>query len=413
MKRLICWLTAALLFPFLLSPESYASGFRLPDQSASAMGMAGAFVGQADDATAVWYNPAGITQLPGTRLAAGVTSITPTMEHDTPIATTETTERELFVPPHFYLTHRVSKELALGISVNSPFGLSTTWSDSSSVRYVTTFSEVKTIEVNPSAAYQFTDRFSAAFGIAYLQLKATMEKALPVAPGVDAKFTLKGDGSGWGFNAAMLFKATDAAQIGLTYRSRIKINLDGTADAGVPLSVSNPGKTDITLPDIIQAGVSYKATDSLTLNADLEYTLWSTYDRLVVTSNTIAVLTGGATDTQTSEKKWENAFCLRLGGQYRMNDHWKLRAGYVYDQNPVPENHFDTAVPDADRQGITIGAGYSSGKITVDVAYMYLKFMNRTIKNSLADDGTLTPDALNGTYRSEAQLTAITIGYAF
>ena len=62
-EAMIHWLAAALLLLFLLSPESYAAGVRLPDQSASAMGMAGAFVGQADDASVVWYNPAGMTQL--------------------------------------------------------------------------------------------------------------------------------------------------------------------------------------------------------------------------------------------------------------------------------------------------------------------------------------------------------------
>jgi long-subunit fatty acid transport protein len=88
----------------------------------------------------------------------------------------------------------------------------------------------------------------------------------------------------------------------------------------------------------------------------------------------------------------------------------------LYDQNPVKEEHFETRIPDSDRQGFSIGAGYTSGSVTIDVAYMYLLFKNRTISNSVMDDSSVTPkapDALNGTYKSQAQLAGITIGYKF
>ena len=333
------------------------------------------------------------------------------MTHDTISGTTEVSERDIHLPAHLFIRSKLSNTLSFGFGVTSPFGLSANWEDSSTVRYVSTFSKVVTLELNPNIAYKVNNDLSLAVGMNYIQMRATMEKLLPL-PG-DPNFRLNGDGTGWGVNAAVKYQSSDAVAVGLSYRSRIKVDLDGTAGVTGSVNLSNSANTNITLPDLIQFGVSYKASDNITLNSDIDYTMWSTYDRLVVTSNTLAVLTGGATDTQTSEKRWKNALCFRIGGQYRMNDQWKLRAGYVYDQDPVPESHFDTAVPDADRQGITIGAGYSSGKIMVDVAYLYLKFMNRTITNSLADDGTPTPNALNGTYRSQAQLAAITVGYAF
>jgi long-chain fatty acid transport protein len=152
--------------------------------------------------------------------------------------------------------------------------------------------------------------------------------------------------------------------------------------------------------------VSYKASDALTLNADLEYTWWSTYDTLTIESNVPAF-------NKTEDHQWKNVACLRIGGQYKLSDQWKVRAGYLYDQNPVNEDHFETRIPDSDRQGFSIGAGYTSGNVTIDAAYMYLKFKNRTISNSLMDDATVTPNALNGTYKSYAQLAGITIGYKF
>ena len=108
------------------------------------------------------------------------------------------------------------------------------------------------------------------------------------------------------------------------------------------------------------------------MNADLDYTLWSTFDRIVVTSDNPAF-------NATDEKQWHDVWCFRIGGQYKLSDQWKLRAGYVYDKSPVGENYFDTRTPDADRQGITIGTGYATGNMTVDLAYMYLRFNKRTI----------------------------------
>jgi long-chain fatty acid transport protein len=212
-----------------------------------------------------------------------------------------------------------------------------------------------------------------------------------------------------------MYKISPSVNAGLSYRSRIKIDVDGTADVtGGPAATSAPGSTSITLPDIVQLGVSWKASDKLTVNADLDYTLWSTYDRIVVTSSMFVPLTG--TNTTTDEKQWHDVWCLRIGGEYKLSDEWKLRAGYLYDKNPVGEAHFETRTPDSDRQGLSIGTGFAKGNISVDLAYMYLLFNKRTINDSMADDDAnpLTPlNPLNGTYKSSAQLAGITIGYKF
>ena len=408
------------LFSMLMaSTEGLAAGFALPDQDAAAMGMAGAFAGQADDPAAVWYNPAGMTRLDGTRVSGGVIGIYPTLTHENNTVnpgTTDVSQREIHLPVHLYATHRLNDKVAFGIGINNPFGLSTDWNpETSSTRYVATFSKVVTTEVNPNIAYKLNDDLSVAFGIAYVQLRATLEKTVNVIlPGPvllgDHNFRLSGDGDGWGLNAAALYNVAQNVQIGLSYRSRVKIDVDGEAGlTGGPAATSATGQTSITLPDLVQLGVSYKVSEKLTMNADLDYTLWSTFDRIVVTSSNPLF-------NATDEKQWHDVWCLRIGGQYKLSDQWKLRAGYVYDQSPVGETHFDTRTPDADRQGITIGTGYATGNMTVDLAYMYLRFNKRTINNSLADDDAnpFTPDnSLNGTYKSQAQLAGITIGYKF
>ncbi len=405
-------LLAALSLLLAAPLSASAAGFRLPDQSASAMGMAGAFGGQADDASAAWYNPAGLTQLPGTWIAGGAVAIYPVLTHETEAGQTDVSKREIHLPPHFYASQSLNERTSIGVSINSPFGLSTDWSDTSATRYVATFSNIVAVEINPSVALQVTPDLSLAAGIAYVHMRATMEKLVRVVlPGPidlgDHNYRLAGDGDGWGANFAALYKAADTLQIGLSYRSRIKVDLDGTADlTGGPAAASASGSSSITLPDLIDLGVSYRASEKLRLNADIDYTMWSTYRRLDVQSNV-------ALFNATVEKQWKDVWCLRLGSQYSLSDQWKIRGGIVYDKNPVPDAYFETSVPDSDRAGITAGVGYADNGFSVDAAYMYLRFMNRTIHDSLMDDLTPDPNSLNGTYRSQAHLFALTIGYHF
>jgi long-chain fatty acid transport protein len=408
MKKFLLALTLSALSSLLFVSLASAAGFALPEQGVSAMGMASAFVGQADDASAVWYNPAGITQLDGTRISGGIIPIYPILTHENTTGTTDVSERMIHVPIHLYATHKMSDKLSFGLGVNDPFGLATDWDpNNSATRYVATFSKVVTTEVNPNVAYKLNDNLSVAAGVAYVKLRATFESIFPTG----FNLRISGDGDGWGGNAAVHYKATNQFNVGLSYRSRVKIDVDGTADynAGV---LSNAANTSVTLPDLLQVGASYKASDNLTLNADLGYTWWSTYDRLVIQSATFGPLVGS--NTLTQEKQWKDTWTLRIGGQYKLSDQLKLRAGYLYDKNPVKEEYFETRIPDSDRQGVSVGAGYTVGNITIDAAYMYLYFNHRTINNSLADDATIvTPTALNGNYKSQAHLAGITVGYKF
>jgi long-chain fatty acid transport protein len=416
MHKILSIFMAAVLGIAVCFSTSFAAGFRLPDQDTAALGMAGAFVGQADSPAAVWYNPAGMIQLDGTRISGGVIGIYPVLTHENNTVnagTTDVSERDIHLPVHLYATHRLNDNIVFGLGVNNPFGLSTDWDPASSTRYVATFSKVVTTEVNPNIAYKLNDNMSVAFGVAYVQLRATLEKTVNLgglSPAFDRNFRLSGDGDGWGLNAAALYKIAPSVNVGLSYRSRVKINVDGDAGlTGGPSATSATGQTSITLPDLIQLGVSYEASDKLTVNADIDYTMWSTYDRIVVTSSNPLF-------NATDEKQWHDVWCLRVGGQYQLSDQWKLRIGYVYDKNPVGESRFETRTPDSDRQGITIGTGYAIGNTTVDLAYLYLRFNNRTIDSSLADNDAnpFTPDnSLNGTYKSKAHLAGITIGYKF
>lgn len=366
------------------------------------MGMASAFVGQADDPSATWYNPAGVTQLDGTWVAGGAVAIYPVLTHENNTVNPDTTDvsnRTVHLPIHLFGTHKLNDKIFLSIGINNPFGLSTDWDETSSTAAVATYTSLITTNVNPNISFKMSDDLSLAVGLDYLTIRATLES---LSPPLGGYLRVSGDGSGFGLNAAALYSATDQLNLGLSYRSRIKVDVDGEARSAA-LGAA-PASTSITFPDIIILGSSYKASDDLLFNLDLEYTMWSTYDRLVIESAAV----GG---TVTDEKQWDDTWVLRLGAQYKLSDIWKLRAGYLYDQTPVPEEYFETRTPDSDRNGLSIGAGYAKGNITVDTSFLYLKFKNRTINDSLADGPG--PGPLNGNYKSKAYLAGVTVGYKF
>jgi len=362
------------------------------------MGMASAFVGQADDPSATWYNPAGVTQLDGTWIAGGVVGIYPILTHENTAVnpgTTDVSNRTVHLPIHLFGTHKLNNKTSLSLGITNPFGLSTDWDATSSTAFVATYTTLVTTNVNPNISFKMSDDLSLAVGLDYLTIRATLENLVS---------RVSGDGGGWGLNAAALYAATDELNLGLSYRSRTKVDIDGTATF---LGTTGPASTSITFPDIIIFGGSYNTSDDLLFNVDLEYTMWSTYDRIVIDT---AILPA---PFRTQEKQWEDTWVLRLGVQHKLSDIWKLRAGYLYDQTPVPEEYFETRTPDSDRQGLSIGAGYAKGSITVDTSFLYLKFKNRTINDSTADDLTPTPTALNGNYKSKAYLAGVTVGYKF
>ncbi len=380
-----------------LASSVNAAGFRLAEQDAKATGMGNAFTAVADNASAVWYNPAAITSLEGTNVSLGTVMIMPTMEHKNEVGSTATDEikKVTHTPPHFYATRKLSDQLSFGFGVNVPFGLSTEWEKTANTKYVATKSEVQAVNYMLNGAYKLGDKLSFAAGLSYVSVNATLNSM--ASPTLEAK--LEGDGHGIGYNAAAMFKASDKLNFGVNFHSKVRADLEGS----LTTTAATPVKTALTLPDTLQIGVSHQCTDKWLFSVEADYTDWTTYRSIVIhRKSDNAVLS-------TAVKNWKSVWAYRLGTEYKYSDTWKFRAGTFYDNNPVQEKYFETRVPDTDRVALSVGAGYTKGSITVDVSYMYLIFKERKITDSIQDNA----NQLNGKYNSTAQLPAITVGYKF
>jgi len=398
-----------MLIMLFLASNAFSAGFRLSEQSAKANGMGNSFVAVADDASAVWYNPAAITELDKTQISLGSVMIAPQMEHKNTNGDTDKIAKRLHVPPQFYATHKLNEKFSLGLGINAPFGLQTNWGTDSNTSSIATLSDIKTFNYNLNAAYKVNEKLSLGAGIDYMTIDATLNKMIPTMIGTK-EFELEGDGGDWGYNLSAFYKLNEKWNFGANYRSQVKINVDGTAKF---TTLNNSAKTELTLPDTLQIGAAYKANEKWLFSATADYTNWATYNKLYIKSKTILDITTMSPllpDTSIDTKKWKSVWAYRLGTEYKYSENLKLRGGIFYDFNPVREKYFENRVPDADRLAFSIGAGYTKGNMVFDFSYTYLHFVKRTIDDSTQDGDT---NVLNGKYTAFAHLPAFSVSYKF
>lgn len=433
MKRSLrfLWITAAVV-AFAAGP-AVAGGFRIPESGAKAMGFANAFVGLADDPSAVQFNPAGIAQLDGNRIQFGLTSITTNNDYTDLNGTKSSAKEGNFTPPSFYYTNHLGEgQWWIGLGVTSPFGLGTDW-NVGSFNYVATKTMIEMIKINPSAAYRINDQWSVGFGLDYYSvldasLKNDMSSTLVYAASgglVQAVGTqeLSGDGNSYGYNFGVLYNASDAFSVGLAYRSGSKLGIDGDVKVKVKATgtqlLTFPASADVNLPPTAALGFNYRMSDAWQLNLDLDWTGWSSYDKLEVKNSA-----GVVQNPLVSEKDYKDVTAVRVGAEYALSDEWALRGGFLTEPTPVPEKTYDPRLPDGDRQGYVLGAGYDSGPWTVDFAYMYVKLDKTKIdSNAVAISDinlgalpTIQPTAfqnVNGTYEGDISLIGFSVGYSF
>jgi long-chain fatty acid transport protein len=431
MKRNVTLILAAAAMLMLAAGPAAAGGFRIPEAGAKAMGFGNAFVGMADDPSAVQFNPAGMTQLDGNRIQAGVTSVTTQNEYTDLGGTTTSAEDGNFLPPSMYYTNHLGEgQWWIGLGVTAPFGLGTEW-DVDSFRYVVTETMIEMVKINPSAAYRVNDQWSLGFGLDYYSvLDASLENDISstvvnalTSGAITAIGTQKlaGDGTSFGFNIGALYEANDNLSFGFAYRSGTDIEIDGDVSLKVKATGTEfttfPASADVSLPATAALGVNYRFSDAWQVNLDLDWTGWSAYDKLEVKDSS-----GAVRNSLVSAKDYEDVTAVRIGVEYALSEQWALRGGFLTEPSPVPEETYDPRLPDGDRNGYVIGAGYDSGQWTVDFAYMFVQLDKTTVDSDAIAVVTPNPappppalaiQEVDGSYEGDITLIGISVGYSF
>lgn len=403
-KELLQSATLAWLITCAWSVNANASGFGIFTQGAAALGQANSVVAHLEGPSALFFNPALINQLTGTQLEAGTTLIFPQRQFRDLNGDTTTTRDTVFFPSTFYLTHALNNYIGLGLAVFNPFGLSTDWGGEWSGRYLATKSEIQTYNINPALSYRVLPDVSIAAGLDILLLDATLESKIPSTaigipgPLFDVAQKFSGSGSGVGYNVGLLWNITNDLSLGASYRSAVKIDIDG--DFSVDISPQKTsGNASITLPQQVFAGISYRVSEHFGMEAGIRWEDWSSFNQLKLNLPGVSSV--------VYPRDWHDTFAFNLGGKYMLSNRYSVSGGYLYGLNPVPDHTFEPSIPDANTHLFCVGGEAQANKLKISLGYGYQLQEERT--KSTNSYGSVA----NGRYNSDLHLLGISMSWKF
>jgi long-chain fatty acid transport protein len=238
-------------------------------------------------------------------------------------------------------------------------------------------------------------------GVDYMDSKIQLERFIPAGattPLNVAQIRIKSDlmdSSGLGWNAGLMWRSSPSptgpcASFGVSYRSEIEVDHEGTADFQVLFpTVAPPTSHDvdatIEFPASLNIGAAYRTAGGMTIAFDADRTDWSSFSELEVQVTGLPPQPPRVTD-------WDDSWAYRTGVEVPLRG-LTFRAGYYKDSTPQPLFDVGPVLPDADRDGYTVGLGIPVGPVTVDLAYVYVRFDDRTTSAA----GT---DRLAGTWKT-------------
>lgn len=420
-KTIFHYVTTAMLGVF--SATASAAGFALIEQSGSGLGNAyagGAAV--AEDASTVFFNPAGMSRIPGKQIAVALHVISPSMKFtDTgstpstspgarPLGNSGVNAGSLAFVPNGYFTVEINPQTWFGIGVNAPFGLKTEYPAGWVGRFQAMKSSVATINVNPSLSYQVSDTVSIGVGVNYQKVKAELTSARNLGAGVaEGRTTLKGDDDSWGYNLGLLVDMPAGGRLGLAYRSSINHQLVGTVAAtsasGALLATPTAITAALKTPDTLSLSYFQPLDEKWDVMADISRTGWSNFKELRILNANTGVL------VQLTPENWSNTWRFSLGANHHYNEKWLARIGVAYDQSGVPDADRTARIPDNNRTWLAFGGQYKpDAQSAVDFGYAHLFIRDAAISNNTGTQGT--PDAaavgnLVGSYKGSVDILSM------
>ncbi len=412
-----------LLAAGLLAPPAGAEGFALFAQGAKATGLAGAFAAQADDPSALFYNPGGLALLKKRKAGAlGVTvstfneSLYQGLEPGVGAGTAAEQETPLELAPHLYAVLPLGERGVVGVGVYSPFLLSTEWNGEASFagRFLATGAEITTYDVNPTLAWKLTPKLGLGLGVTYRSAEVVLDRrhaALNPFTGrlVDAaSVRVESDTeAGFGWNVGLLHRVSPRFSYGLAYRSKVSIDLGGVGRmtqiptgnaqldelfaATLPLDRDLAMETNLELPDVASLGLAFGLSRSLTLEIDVSRTGWKTFEELAF------VFPGTPLLDQTFVQSFEDSMSYRAGLLLKLPTGPQFRFGGAFEESPQPDFAVGPLLADSDRTVLAVGFGVD----WLDVAFSWTTYDQRIVRTNV--------DGINGNWRASAWMVALTL----
>lgn len=442
--------SVVMMMGFLLPSNTSAQAIRFQPQGAAATGQGNAFVAQADDASAIHYNPAGLSQVESVQSIVGSNLMGGSIKYKSPagLDTRGDFGGSITSPPpsHFYLSANLGalgasmlSPVTLGLGLNSPFGSNTRYPVDGPFNTAVTSVTLPLIAIKPTVAYKVNDElalgvsadiytFAGFLGEGHAEQHQVGSGAL-----AGASLELNGKGTGAGATVSLLYtplKNSDGkpiASIGLVYRTQAVVPLSGSflVNGAKVADVS----TSLVLPQIYTGAVAIwpvrTGEREWKLELDVEYVGWKSNRNLDLH------LSNGATVPQPQQ--WKTVPVVAIGTEYKWLNpvwlpHWDVavRSGYTRTENPVPDTTFNPGTISLSSNTLSIGAGFlckGQGRflglvpcggasslwpkaIGLDVAFQEWFYESRTVA------GNLNP-TVDGTYHAYVHLGSVSVKFIF
>lgn len=397
---------------------SQAAGFALSEQSGSGLG--NAFAGaaaSAEDASTIFFNPAGMTYIEGTQVSGTLHLIKPNAEFNNqgsvagtarPLGSESDDAGDLAFVPNFYFMTPLTETVKFGVGVNAPFGLKTEYDKDWIGRFQGIKSDLKTININPSLSFKVNDQLSLGFGLSAMWIQAELTSAVNLGA-AERTSKVKGDDWGFGYNLGAIYQATNDTRFGVAYRSKIDQHLKGD----VRFSISN-GPTpngdvtaDVTLPEMLSISSFSQLNDKWDLLSDVTWTRWSRFQELAVFRDNGAPLSSTA-------QNWENTLRYSIGVNYHYNDKLKLRAGVAHDETPTSNEFRTVRIPDNDRKWLSFGAAWQATPASkLDIGYAHLFVSDVKIDDNQTTAVPLGRGRVRGDYDASVDILSVQLTHNF
>ena len=423
-----------------LSSTAYSGGFTVTVQSASSGGTASTNHAMAEDASAMFYNPALLSSVEGTQVNGGISLTSPDMtvtnagsENPTGVPLFTNIIRSsangenvaepanLGATPSLYYKRDISPKMAFGLGLNVPHGVSTEYEKDSFARYEATESGLSALNVNPALSWKVNDMLDLGAGLNIQYATAILAKSLdsyavcarqlPTAtctalgingfndPTSDSSSSVEADSVALGFNLGGVYRPNASTTISLGYRSAVKHELEGdvdfTLDSKLPAAFAaaladQKATADLELPATASLAFAKKVNSKLTIHGDATWTDWSSVPeiRIVFPDDTAGNIGDSVTDLQ-----WEDTIRVGGGVTYQLSDKTRLRGGIAFDPTPTPSSEKRTPrAPSSDTFWFSVGAGHDfSKKLSLDASLAYIHPEEMKINyRAVGDSGYLT-----------------------
>ncbi len=393
-------------FATMTPSVSWALGFRIPNQDASAIARGNAFVATADNPSAIYYNPAGITQLEGQQAQIGVLNylgVNTYFDSATPgVKDTKSRFEVLPVPQIHYTYSPKDSVLSYGLGLYAPFGLGVKWPDNTGFRSIAIESKLTYLTVNPVIAWKAHSTLSVAVGpnLNYSDIQFSRGLIFPYD-----NFKFSGDDIGYGFNAGVLWQPHDQWSFGANYRSASRLHYKGksTYDA---FAAAADTKATVDFPQIITAGISFRPNPNWNIEFNVDYTDWNTLN--TVNLEGTSAIFGINLPLQLD---WHESWFFELGITRKFEDGWFVSGGYFYSSETAPSQTFTPAIPDTALHVASLGVGHQGENWRWVVASQFIMGAKRDINNS--QPNPFTGESANGKYQLIVPTLSVSITRKF